>query len=111
MWQTVSDLSRKKPGMERSGLTLTAFLQAGWPDGSNIGGAPTNAAQRLCCCDAAGQTGGFVSAYLYVVQNVLRLNDSLLPRPLAGWPVEGGERGTGAAALAATTQVRYWRAA
>ena len=35
------------PGMERSGLTPTAFRQVGWLGGSGTGGAPPGASERL----------------------------------------------------------------
>ena len=47
--RTVSDLGRKKTGMERSDPTLSPFLRAGWPGGSGIGAAPTAAAERHRC--------------------------------------------------------------
>ena len=36
MWLSVSDLSRKKPYVERNSKTLTAFLRAGGSGGSNL---------------------------------------------------------------------------
>ena len=47
MWPTISDLSWIKPGMDRSGLALTAFSLAACPRGSCTGGAPAAAAECL----------------------------------------------------------------
>ena len=48
-WPSMSDLSRKKPGMERIDPILTSFVWGGWLGGSDIGGAPTPTPERLCC--------------------------------------------------------------
>ena len=55
-WPTVSDLSRKKPGMERSGpLALySTILPTHWLCRSSIGGERTATAVHLCSWTTAG---------------------------------------------------------
>ena len=69
-WLTVSDLSRKKSGMERSGL---AFHLNRWPSGSGRGEVPAVAAECLYCWTAAGYVCEFVRVYIRY-QNVRRLS-------------------------------------
>ena len=71
---------RKKTGMERSGPTPTAIRQASWPDRSGTGGAPVTAAERFCCWTASHYIRALARVCLYISQNVLQLDVSILPR-------------------------------
>ena len=52
-------------------LTITASRRRCWPGGSGVGGAPTSAAERLCCQTVAGLMCVFVCVDVYVwSQNV-----------------------------------------
>ena len=100
MVPTVSDIRRKKSGMERRGPTPTYF-RAGWPCGSDTGGAAAAAAERLRCWTASRYIRGLARVLVYVALECAPTRRVLSTSPsLAGWLGGGGERGTGAAILA-----------
>ena len=88
----------QKPGMERCGPAPTALRRAGWPGGSGIGGAPAAATERLCYRAAAGYMFVCECICMCVVSEGAQTRRLSSTSPsLAGWPVAGGGRGTGAA--------------